>query len=337
MTLFDDPRIGIPLVVGFVALVIYVNRCPNCGRWFSVISHDHLEMRHGKRVKVTTGYSCRRCGASASSRSGLWKGGRPVPEAVRGLPRWHPRVQWAIAPWRTAVVVLILLFIAGFVAFDPEVVLYPSHWQSYLEPYVEFLLDPLHGSRKVTRKVRVAGGRWKVTRTIEEGREVVREGWKALLPPEAVIVEAATRSWSPSLAREGLAYDPSPVWVKYRVLDWLPVGEQRLEGNDDQPQAPAVDLPAAGEGGAGVRRLGAVREEFTIDLAMEGSDATYTLDAVSMFAIADRRYQYRPLGRDLYRRLRNATGSWDAKVWWYSPRADPQITLWVEDPSRFPD
>ncbi|HOT29881.1 MAG TPA: hypothetical protein PLU72_17020 [Candidatus Ozemobacteraceae bacterium] len=345
MNLIDDPRIGIPLVVAFAVAVVWANRCPTCGGWFTLDAHRQARNKQPgtfgaprERDYDITGYSCRRCGASGKTTSDFPR--RPaaqveLPGHLQGLSWWHPRVQWAIAPWRTVLASLFIVFNIGFVAYDPEVVLYPSHWQTFLEDYAEFLLDPFNQPTVIKTRVKVAGGNWKMTRFYEEAREEVVEGWKALAPPDAVITESATRSWEPALAREGLNYDPNPVWVKYRRLFWDERAQSSLEGTDEHPRVPGTAVPVPAELAAGVCRPGRIDGSFTILFWDLRSGDMYPLTYLNLRRISDRSCTFKPLDESLYRRLRTSSDTWTARITRYPRSSDAHVELWVDNPASF--
>ncbi len=346
MNLIDDPRIGIPLVVAFAVVFVWANRCPTCGGWFTLDVHKRARDKPSgtfgasrERDYDITGFTCRRCGASGKTTSDFPR--RParqvqLPDHLQGLAWWHPRVQWAIAPWRTVFASLFIVFNIGFVAHDPEVVLYPSHWQTFLENYAEFLLDPFNRPAVVKTRVKVAGGAWKITRYEEVARLVTSEGWQALAPPDAEILESATRSWEPALAWQNLAYDPNPVWATYRHLSWAATEQASLEGTDDHPLAPEASGTVSGEVVPGARRPGRVDGSFTILFEDIRSGTLYPATSLSLRRIADRGFVFRQLDEPLYRRLRIASGSWAARLTTYPDSPEPRLELWVDDPSAFP-
>ncbi len=62
---------------------------------------------------------------------------------------------------------LLVAFLIGLPLYDIDVLIYPSHFESYLESYVEFLIDPF-GENCFKTRIEIAGGSWKSGYRIEE-------------------------------------------------------------------------------------------------------------------------------------------------------------------------
>lgn len=332
--LFDNPAIGIPLTVGFLVMVVYFNRCPRCKRWFSLKQHTRKEQYGGKTRSVTTGWSCSGCGASAKDLSGL-KALPPepvvIPDDVLALPIWHPRSVWVRYRWKGLFGGIFGVFALAFVAFDPEVLRYPSYFPSYLESFADFLSDPFHQPRKIRTEVRVAGGSWKRTRFIERCSERLDEGWLKLMPPDAVVVEQATRSWQPAMAREGLSFEMAPVWAKYRRLIWTNGSGVTREGSDSVPLDPELSLPPVSEMAVGATRPGMVEGEYAIDLQDLGSQEIFRVRSLMLLRRSDRHHRLIDVNDKLYRALRLATDTWKARITIYRFGGEPSVRLYVED------
>ncbi len=80
----------------------------------------------------------------------------------RGL--WHG--SWPARAGRLSLILLTLL-LAGFPIYNPDVFLYPSHIDTYIERYFEFIIDPF-GDNFFHTKIEIIGGNWQRSLRIEE-------------------------------------------------------------------------------------------------------------------------------------------------------------------------
>ena len=62
---------------------------------------------------------------------------------------------------------LLTLLLAGFPIYNPDVFLYPSHIDMYIERYAEFIIDPF-GDNFFHTKVEITGGSWQRSLRLEE-------------------------------------------------------------------------------------------------------------------------------------------------------------------------
>ncbi len=81
-------------------------------------------------------------------------------------PRGLLHGSWPARAGRLLLILLTLLLI-GFPLHNPDVFRYPSHLESYIEEYAEFILDPF-GDNFFLTQVEITGGRWKRSFRIEE-------------------------------------------------------------------------------------------------------------------------------------------------------------------------
>jgi len=261
-----------------------------------------------------------------------------IPEEVLNLPRWHPRSVWGRYRWKGLFGAIIGSFLLAFVAFDPEVLIYPSHFQGYLESFADALLSPFEKQRfrKIRTHVRVAGGSWKKTRSIERCTERVEEGWLQQMPAGATIVELATRSWKSELARQGLTFELHPVWAKFRRLAWIHDSELSREGRDENPLTPELFLPPVSEMAVGTKRLGEVRGEYTIDLQEVGLQEVFRVKSLMLLRNSDRHHRMVSINEKMYRTLRLATDTWKARVTVWDFGGEPDVRIYVDDLSAPP-
>lgn len=74
-------------------------------------------------------------------------------------------------PWSARAGRLFLIFftllLLGFPIYNPDVILYPSHIDTYIERYFEFIIDPF-GDNFFRTKVEIAGGSWQRSLRLEE-------------------------------------------------------------------------------------------------------------------------------------------------------------------------
>ncbi len=63
--------------------------------------------------------------------------------------------------------ILLVLLLIGFPVYNPDVFLYPSHIDTYIERYAEFIIDPF-GDNFFNTNVEIAGGSWQRSLRLEE-------------------------------------------------------------------------------------------------------------------------------------------------------------------------
>lgn len=63
--------------------------------------------------------------------------------------------------------ILITLVLAGFPVYNTDVFLYPSHIDTYIERYFEFIIDPF-GDNFFHTKIEIIGGNWQRSLRLEE-------------------------------------------------------------------------------------------------------------------------------------------------------------------------
>lgn len=338
-SLVDNPAIAVPLILLFFFCLLYFNRCPRCKKWFTLRRHTRKGAQHGDSRAKTAGWSCTSCGARARDITGLAE--IPLPPenptvvtdgaAIPSGPFWHPRSLWGRFRWKGLFGAIAGAFMVAFVAFDPEVLSYPSHLPSYLEAFADVLLMQSSEHRKLRTRVRVIGGSWKKTRTIEKCMEVVEEGWLQKIPPGAIVIERSPRGWKPELARQGLTFEMAPVWAKYRRLVWGRDSEVTREGRDGNPLTPELVLPPVIEMGIGTKRPGPVTGEYFIEFQEVGGEETFRVDSVMLRRISDREHRLCGISEEVYRALRLATDSWNARITVYSFGGEPDVRLYVDD------
>jgi len=380
MSIADNPILVIVIGVIFVVLFIWANRCSSCGRLFTCELRSRSQTFEGYRsswkydegskrskhvreytYRYSETFTCSRCGhsysRSTSSSYPLSCGSflsaaerKAKAEAEPPKPRsWYNPLRWLA--WLSfkrvfvAAVIFFIVFTAGFVIHDPEVLQYPTHFQDYLEDYVESLLDTFSSSKTINRRtqVEVISGYWQAKRYVNEYKKIENEGWAEYMPAGATVIEKSTRmkpakTYSYSISNIGKE-EPAE-WAKYSFDRWRSVETLTASGTElpvvypDNPFKTGLAAEATGktvgEVAYGTRvadntsvAFYVTLREIATGLTVTTSEAKYMrvtdrdFNLVSEMREADYRYLMAQRGKPLTARLVKYSFSSDTDFWIY--------------------
>lgn len=306
MKFFENlsPSFVLLLFVAFVFLVIWAGRCKRCKKWFafSLRSRNLLGQGYRERFVNEKGrsvvrrvyeyrYSCEKecvyCGYSysyteTSSRAlstGNFQIGISHKEPPVGELKWYsPRNLLRISFYIKCVkflAVLVTIFFVGMPFYNFDVIRYPAHFQSYLEQYAEFFLDPFDSSGYQEKQARlmVEGGSWKKVFVIEE-------------------FDGANWNFKSNVTLSGIDTDigsPKPL--------------------------NAIEDAGSGEAVVGQQRQKCVSEKFTLVFKETKSGKNYEVnDFVIFLRLSDREHSLKHLNEKFFCYFMNAKDSWKAYV-----------------------
>ncbi|KAF1080356.1 MAG: hypothetical protein GQF41_3180 [Candidatus Rifleibacterium amylolyticum] len=380
MSIADNPTIAIIIGVIFVVLFIWANRCSNCGKLFtcelrsrSLTSEGYRsswkydeDSKRSKHVREYTysyreTYVCSKCGHSYSSTTSssyskpcgsfLSAAERKAQaEAEPPKPRsWYNPLRWLA--WLSfkrvfvAAVIFFIVFTAGFLIHDPEVLQYPGHFQPYLEYYVESLLETFSSNKTVRRRtqVEVVAGNWKTERTVYEYQQFEREGWAKDMPAGSTVIEKTTkmrpvRNYPYSI--NNIGREEPAEWAKYTYDTWVNVDILTASGTElpvvypDNPCKTVLTAEATGETvgeiAYGTRKADRTSVAFYVTLREIATGLTVTTSEAKYMRISDRdfklvsemseadyRYLMAQRGKPLTARLVKYSFSSDTDFWIY--------------------
>jgi transcription elongation factor Elf1 len=383
MSIADNPILAIVIGVIFVVLFLWANRCSNCGKFFSCELRSRSKNSEGyrsswkydedsKRSKhvreYTYSYSetyvCNKCGHSYSSTTSssyskpcgyfLSSAERKAQaEAEPPKPRgWYNPLRWlALLSFKrvfVAAVVFFIIFTAGFIIHDPEVLQYPTHFQPYLEDYVESLLDTFSSSKTIKRRtqVEVISGYWQAKRYVNEYQKIENEGWSEYMPAGATVIEKSTRmkpvkTYSYSISNIGKE-EPAE-WAKYTYDRWINVETLTATGTElpvvypDNPCKTVLTAEATGEAvgeiAYGTRQADRTSVAFFVTLREIATGLTVTTSEAKYMRVTDRDFNLVSEMREAdYRYLMAQRGKpLTARLVKYSFSSDTDFWIYVEE------
>ena len=369
MSVANYPELCAPLAVVLVALVIWANRCSKCGKLFTykLRSRDKTsegyndswevdeKTQFGKSVRRYTyrydvTYACSKCGheystSTSSSRSlpcGYFlpedhadakKQGRGCFNPLTWLGWLNPLAWWRSIPGKRYLPLLPITFFIGMIVFDPEVLWYPTHYQSYLEEYAEFLLKPLLPRTNRLTRLEIVEGRWQTQRHIQEYRQVEYEAWENSVPSYARVIEKATKPRPESLSytsqSAGTKFD---TWVKYSVDLWVTVDTLTASGTSLSIVYPDDPTAATGEAVYGALRSEAPSVKYSLVFKEVETGKVYLVDSIGFIRIEDRAFTWQgEIGLNAYSRLIKSSQALTARVYTRSYSKLPRIYIYVDE------
>ncbi|PKL50335.1 MAG: hypothetical protein CVV42_03510 [Candidatus Riflebacteria bacterium HGW-Riflebacteria-2] len=341
MSVADNPWLVITIGVVFVVLFLWANRCSNCGKFFSCELRSRSQLSEGyrsswkydedsKRSKhvreYTYSYSetyvCNKCGHSYSSTTssshskpcGFFLSSaerKAQAEAEPAKPRgWYNPLRWLA--WLSfkrvfvAFIIFFTVFTAGFIIYDPEVLQYPTHFQDYLEDYVESLLDIFSDNKTIKRRtqVEVVSGSWQAKRNVYEYQKIESEGWAKDMPAGATVIETTTRmrpvkTYSYSI--NNIGKEEPAEWAKYTFDRWQFVETLTASGTDlpvvypDNPYKTGLKAEATGEAAGeiayGTRQADDTSVAFSVTLREISTGLTETTGEAHYMRVSDRDFE----------------------------------------------
>jgi len=341
MSIADNPTIAILIGVIFVVLFLWANRCSNCGKFFSCELRSRSQISEGyrsswkydeksKRAKHVRSYSysyretytCSKCGHSYSSTTSsshskpcgsfLSSAERKAQaEAEPPKPRsWYNPLRWLA--WLSfkrvfvAFIIFFTVFTTGFIVYDTEVLQYPTHFQDYLEDYVEAILDIFSDNKTIKRRtqVEVVAGSWQAERRVYEYQKIEIEGWAKDMPAGATVIEKTTKMRPVQTyyySRNYVGKTEPAEWAKYTVDRWQPVETLTASGTDlpvsypDNPYKTVLSAEAAdkavGEIAYGTREADSTSVKFFVTLREISTGITSTTGEARYMRVADRDFK----------------------------------------------
>ncbi len=341
MSIADNPTIAIIIGVIFVILFIWANRCSSCGKMFSCELSNRSQISEGyqsswkydedsKRAKHVRSYTyrysetftCSRCGHSYSRST---SSSYPLPcgsflssaerkaqaEAEPPKPRsWYNPLRWLA--WLSfkrvfvASVIFFIVFTVGFIIHDPEVLHYPTHFQPYLEYYVESLLETFSSNKTVRRRtqVEVVSGNWLTKRHVYEYKQIEGEGWAKDIPEGATIIEKNTRmrpvkNYPYNI--NNIGKEEPAEWAKYTYDRWTHIETLTASGTDlpvvypDNPYktglAAETTSKAVGEVTYGTRHADDTSVSYSVTLREIATGLTVTTGEAHYMRVTDRDFE----------------------------------------------
>ena len=383
MSIADNPTIAIIIGVIFVVLFIWANRCSSCGKMFTCeltsrsqtsegyqsswkYDEDSKRAKHVRsyRYSYNETYTCSKCGHSYSRST---SSSYPLPcgyflsaaerkaqaEAEPPKPRsWYNPLRWlALLSFKrvfVAALIFFIVFTAGFVAYDPEVLQYPSHFQDYLEDYVESWLDIFSSNKTIKRltQVEVVSGSWQANRRVYEYQKIECEGWAKDMPAGATVIEKTTKMrpvQTYSYSINNIGKEEPAEWAKYTYDRWQSVETLTASGTDlpviypDNPYKAGFTTEAAdkavGEIAYGTRRADDTSVVFSVTLREIGTGITATMVEARYMRISDRDFEiFNPLREADYRYLMEQRGKLiTARLVKYSFSKDTDFWVYVDE------
>ncbi|OGK09746.1 MAG: hypothetical protein A2W80_04350 [Candidatus Riflebacteria bacterium GWC2_50_8] len=370
MDLFNSPEFAGVVAVVFIVLVIWANRCSKCGKLFTckirsrtLTSEGYThswevdeKTQRGKSVSRYTynydvTYVCSKCGYeySASTSSsyrlpcGYFSDENPADAAKNGrgcfnpltwLGWLNPVAWWRWIPGKRYLLLLPVFFFIGMIAFDSEVLFYPTHWQDFLEDYVEFLLEPLSPRENWRAQLQFVEGRWQTQRRISEFRRVEYETWEDSLPENATVVEKTTkqRLLQSYYYTYSTATKPD-TWVRYSIDTWVPVETLTASGTGlpiAYPDSPVATF--SGEAVYGVQRSEEPSVTYSLVFKEIESERIYWVETIGFIRKEDRYFAWqREISETAYHTLTKSSQPLPARVYYDSYDKAPHIYIYVDD------
>lgn len=366
MDLFNSPEFAGVVAVVFIVLVIWANRCSKCGKLFTCKIRSRTKTSEGyshhwevdeksKRAKSVQRYTyhynetwvCSKCGheysTSSSSSYSLPCGYFSPEEPAKGrgcfnpltwLSWLNPLAWWRWIPGKRYLPLLPVIFLIGMIVFDSEVLTYPTHWQNYLENYVEFLLEPLSPRNNWRAQLQLIEGRWQTQRRISEFKPVEYETWEDRLPENAKVIEKTTKQRPLQSSYYTYSTATEPVtWVRYALDLWVTVDTLTASGTGlpiAYPDDPFASSPA--EAVYGARRSEPPTVTYSLVFKEIESERVYWVEKIGFIRKEDRYFAWqREISENAYRTLIKSSQPLPARVYHDNYDRAPHIYIYVDD------
>ncbi|PKL42312.1 MAG: hypothetical protein CVV41_14315 [Candidatus Riflebacteria bacterium HGW-Riflebacteria-1] len=372
MELFNSPEFAGLVAFVFIVLVAWANRCSKCGKLFTCKIRSRTQTsegythswevdeksQRGKSVRRYTyqyneTWACSKCGheysTSCSSSYSLPCGyfspedpanaqnkGRGCLNPLTWLNWLNPVAWWRSIPGKRYLPLLPVIFFIGMVVFDTEVLKYPTHWQDYLEDYVEFLLEPLSPRANRRTQLEMVEGRWQTQRRIQEFKPVEYETWEDRLPENARVIEKTTRQRPPQSYYYTYTTATEPAtWVRYSIDLWVTIGTLTASGTGlpiAYPDDPVAPSPSPGEAVYGARRSETPTVTYSLVFRDAESERVYWVETIGFIRKEDRYFAWqREISETAYRTLIASSQPLPARVYARSYNESPNIYIYVDD------
>ncbi|MBU1105061.1 MAG: hypothetical protein KKB51_00230 [Candidatus Riflebacteria bacterium] len=361
MNVADNPELCGLIAVVFVVVFIWANRCSKCGKLFTTKIRSRTKTSEGYshswevddktqraksvrsyRYNYNETYACSKCGheysTSTSSPRDLSCGYFLSEESGKAKARgcFNPLTWWSWIPGKKFLLTLVFLFFVGLVVFDYEVLWYPTHLETYLDNYIEYLEDPFSPRENWRTQLEVKEGHWQTRRYIQEYQEVERENWEEYVPESAKIMEKSTKD----RPMEANPYSinslggPKPgIWVKYLTDQWVTIETLTASGTGLPIVYPGEIVTAPGESQYGARKSDYTSVSFSLTFRETSNGSLISTDSVGYISIRDLDNTYpREISENIYKFFMQNTGLLKARIKQYSFNSTPKVYIYVEEP-----